>query len=395
LAEQATFHAGQDGRLSRRSLSKIHTSQRKVVYKAKWIIGTDFLYDWGLMENQKRNADTWWDTTLPYRMYAWNFDKMQFTGVTERLIPIIDDWHRTYYKLQDIKNKLIPYIMNLNMTALEAAGFAGKGGQKMKPDEIVDFLLQNFIAPFRETDLLKQNPTGKAAWFELTGQLQIVQQYRIELQAIEMQFMSITGLNEVTNGSSPDPRTLTDNIQAQISSTNNCLWLISRAESKLYFRLTDAIIQDIQLAVQIGQVEGYVKSIGTSTLQYFQVSGDVAIRKFGLFVTDAPTPSERNQFLQDLKLKDAQGMIEPEDYIIIQSTPNLKQAAELLAYKIKKRKEQAHQQQMELVQAQGQQNVQAAQAAEQAKQDDDTDCREKLIQNLHLLKKCGTTRLNK
>lgn len=352
-----------------RQIPEFISAKRKVVYKAKWIIGTDYMYDWGLMENQKRNAETWWDTRLPYRMYAWNFDKMNFTGITERLIPIIDDWHRTYYKLQDIKNKLIPYIMNLNLSALDAAGFAGKGGQKMTPMEQIDFIAQNYTAVFRETDLLRgQGRAGKAAWFELTGQMEIINQYRIELQNIEHLFMSITGLNDITNGNTPDPRNLTPNVEAAMRSTNNCLYLVSRAERKLYFGNTENAIANIQLSTQKNDMEGYVKAIGSDSIQYFKLSDDVAFRKFGLYVTDSPTPAERQAFSQELSIKDANGMIEPEDKIIILSCRNFKQAAELLAYKIKKRKELAQQNQIQQQQAIAQANGQQAMQLEQVKQ---------------------------
>lgn len=344
------------------------SAKRKVVYKTKWIIGTDFMYDWGLMENQKRNKDTWWDTTLPYHMYALNFDHMNFAGITERLIPVIDDWHRTYYKLQDIKNKLIPYIMNLNMSALEAAGFAGKAGTKLKPDELLDLILQNYVAPFRETDLFAKNNTGKAAWFEQTGQLEIVLQYRTELQNIERLFMSITGLNDVTNGNTPDPRNLTPNIEAAVASTNNCLYLVSRAEKQLYQRLTEAIIADIQLAVQNGDVEGYTMALGSNAVQYFKLSKDIAFRKFGLFVDDAPTNAERQAFAQELQIKDANGLIEPEDKVIIMDCRNFKEAAERLTYAIAKRKEQAQQNQIEQQQAIAKANGDAAITVEKEKQ---------------------------
>lgn len=344
-------------------------AKRKVVYKGKWIIGTDYMYDWGVMENQKRNEETWWDTKLPYRMYAWNFDKMNFTGITERLIPVIDDWHRTYYKLQDLKNKLIPYIMNLNLSALDAAGFAGKGGTKMKPDELVDFLLQNYVAPYRETELLSKSNTGKVAWFEATGQLDVIAQYRIELQNIERQFMSITGLNDVTNGNTPDPRNLTPNIEAAMASTNNCLYLVGRAEKKLYQGNTESIISNVQLSARNNDLEGYVRALSNDSVTYFKLGQEVAFRKFGLFVADAPTPAERQAFAQDLNIKDANGLIEPQDKAIILSCRNFKEAIELLAYKVNKRKEQAQQnqiaQQQAIAQAQGQQAMQLEQMKQQ------------------------------
>ena len=326
-------------------------ANRKVVYKCKWIIGTDYIYDYGLLENQKRNKETWRDTTLPFIMYSWNFYKMEFSGITERLIPIIDDWHRTYYKLQDLKNKLMPYIMNLNLSALEAAGFAGKGGGKMKPDEIIDFLLQNFVAPYRETDLLSKSSHGKVAWFEGTGQLEVIMQYRNELATIENLFASVTGLNDVTNGSTIDARSLTTTVNAQITSTNNCLYLVARAEKMLYQRNTESIISNIQLSVQNNEIEGYVKALGMDTMKFFKISKEIALRRFGLFVDDAPTAQQKQEFAQELQIKDANGLLEPEDKIIIMSCRNLKQAAELLAYKVKKRKEAAQKFELEKITA--------------------------------------------
>ncbi|MEG8004574.1 hypothetical protein, partial [Listeria monocytogenes] len=77
-----------------------------------------------------------------------------------------------------------------------------------------------------------------------------------------------------------------------------------------------------------------------------------AFRKFGLFVTDAPTPAERQAFASELQIKDANGMIQPEDKIIIMECRNFKEASERLAYSIKKRQDIAHQQQIEQSQAQ-------------------------------------------
>lgn len=352
-----------------KQLPEFMEANRKVVYKGKWIIDTEYMYDWGLMENQKRDKETWWDTTLPYRMQAWNFYKMQFSGITERLIPVIDDWHRTYYKLQDLKNKLIPYIMNINLTAIEMAGFAGKGGGAMPPKEQIDFIFQNYAAVFRETDLLKGGQTGgKAVTIEASGQLTAFAHYYQDMQQIEGRFMTITGLNDVTNGNTPDPRNLTPNIQAAMQSTNNCLYLVGRTEKKLYHRNTEAIIGNIQLAVHMGKVEGYVKALGNDAMQYFEITKEVALRKFGLFVGDAPSQMERQQFAQDLQIKDANGMIEPEDKIIIMDCRNLKQATSLLAYKIRKRKEVAQQMELQKIDANNKGQQQSTMMLEQVKQ---------------------------
>jgi hypothetical protein len=76
-------------------------STEKVMYKAKWIIDTEFLYDYGLSENMVRRQSCWWDTGLDIQLYAWNFERMRFHGLTERLMPLADDVQLTWYKIQN------------------------------------------------------------------------------------------------------------------------------------------------------------------------------------------------------------------------------------------------------------------------------------------------------
>jgi hypothetical protein len=189
-----------------------------------------------------------------------------------------------------------------------------------------------------------------------------------ELQGLQQLMRDISGLNEFTDGSTPNAKTLVPGINAAVQSTNNALYLIQNADKQLMNSLSDAIVQRIQVAVQLGKVEGYAKALGSDTVRFYQINPAISNYELGIFVRDAPTYEERQAFIQDLNLKDSQGLIDPQDKLIVMSCQNLKQAGELLAYNIQKRKEEAHQQQMELVAQQGEQNKQVAAMAEQMKQ---------------------------
>lgn len=340
---------------------------RKVVYKLKWLIGTEMMYDYGMQENMKRKQSSWWDTSLSCHLYAWNFYNMQFAGVTERLITIEDSLCLTWYKLQNLKNKLIPYLIKLDINALEGVNF-GKGGKKMTPAELVDFMLQEFVVLYRSTDLLSKNPNYDPARIEATGQLAAFKMLYEEFSSLLQMMRDVSGLNEYTDGSTVNPKNLNSTNEGMEMSTNNALYLIMNADKQLMNRLSDAIVQRIQVAVKLGKVEGYAKALGSDTVKFYQISPDISNYELGIFVKDAPSYEERQAFYQDLNLKDSQGLIDPSDKIIIMSCTNLKQGAELLAYNISKRRQEAHDQQMQLVQEQGQQNMQIAQASEQMKQ---------------------------
>lgn len=349
------------------ALPKFLPITRKVVYKCKWLLQTDFMYDYGLSENMIRKQSSWWDTKLDYILYSWNFYKMQFAGITERLIPLEDKACLLWYKMQNLANKIIPYIINMDLNSFEGIAM-GKGGKDWTPAQAVDFLYQNFTAVYRSTDLLSKNPNYKPVSVEQTGQMGLFGEYRNEMMSVIEMMRQVSGLNEMTDGSTPNAKNLTATTETANISTNNALWLIVNARKQLMIRLADANIAKGQIAVKLGKVQGYRKALGQETVSFLQIDPNVSNHEFGIFLEDAPTDTQREAFIASLNQKEYAGLIEPEDRILVMSCRNLKQADIVLAYRIKKRKEAQQQNQLQVQQAQAQGNMQVAQATEQMKQ---------------------------
>ena len=339
---------------------------RKVVYKCKWLIQTDYMYDWGMSENQIRKPSSWWDTKLNIQLYSWNFYKMRFAGITERLIPLEDKASLTWFKLQNMSNKLIPYLINIDLNALEGVDFGG-GGSKMDPTKVMDFIFSNFVVPYRSTDLLSQNPNYKPVSIEASGQLAVFGQLYQELQNTLDMMRQVSGLNELTDGSTPNAKTLVPVANAAMESTNNALYLLSFADKQLIQELADAIVSKVQIAVKLGKVEGYARALGDETVKFFKINPDISIHEFGIFIQDVPSDFERQQLIQELNIRDSQGLIEPEDKILVMSTKNLKMASMILAYRIKKRREKLQEFELQKIQQASQGNAMATQVAEQEK----------------------------
>lgn len=339
---------------------------KKVVYKCKWLIQTDYMYDWGMSENQIRKPSSWWDTDLNIQLYSWNFYKMRFAGVTERLIPLEDKASLAWFRLQNMANKLIPYLINVDLNALEGVDFGG-GGDKMKPDKVMDFIFSNFVVPYRSTDLLSQNPNYKPVSIEASGQLAVFGQLYDDLMRTIDLMRQVSGLNELTDGSTPNAKTLVPVANAAMESTNNALYLLSFADKQLIQRTADAIVSKVQIAVKLGKVEGYAKALGEETVKFLQINPNIAMHEFGIFIQDAPQEYERQQLIQELNIRDSQGLIEPEDKILVMSCRNLKQAAMVLAYKIKKRREKMQEYELQKIREASQGNAMAVQTAEQEK----------------------------
>lgn len=345
------------------------TNCKKVSYKGSWIIDTDFMHDWGMRENQNRKLSSWWDTDLDLQLYAWNFHRMQFTGITERLMPFEDRACMAWFNLQNLSNKLIPYLINLDMNAVEGAFPFGKGGQKGKPSDVIDFIFSNFIVPYRSTDLLSRNPNYKPVSIEATGQLGAFSQLYDQLTHTLEMMRQVSGLNELTDASTPNSRTLVPVAEAGIQATNNAIFLVSEAEKNILLRTADAVIQKVQIAVQLGKIEGYVKALGANTVKFLQISPDIALHEFGIFIEDAPTEEQRQMLWQDISMKESQGLLTVGDKAFVLTVRNFNQAYKVLDYKIKKRQEELRQFDIQKIQEGAAANGQQNQMQEEMKQE--------------------------
>lgn len=347
---------------------KYINSTTKVVYKASWIVDTPYMHDYGLKENQNRKLSSWWNTDLDIYILAWDFFKMQFTGITERLIPFEDRACMLWYNLQNLSNKLIPYLINIDFNAVEAVNF-GKSGGAQKPSDIIDFIFSNYVVPYRSTDLISRNPNYKPVSIEATGQLAAFGMLYEQLQATLGMMQQVSGLNELTDGSTPGERTLVPVAEAAVQSTNNAIYLVADAYKDVLRRLCDGIVQKVQIAVKLGKVQGYAKALGANSVQFFQINPDISLCELGIFIDDAPTDEQRQALWQDINIKESQGLLTPADKYFIMTCRNLGEAVQLLDYKIQKRKEALQADQVETQQKQGEMNAYVQQAAEMAKQD--------------------------
>ena len=339
----------------------------KVVYKGKWIIGTEYIFDYGLATDMKRAKDSLADTKLSYHIIAPEFWDMRAYGMMEQLIPIADAIQIAWYRLQNAINQARPKGIIIEMGALEDIPL-GKGGKRMTPMKVLDLYNKTGTLVYRKADS-QGRMTNYKPIEELENGLgrDVMSYYQIIQNHIQM-LRDITGMNEMTDGSTPDPRTLTTVAKLAHEGTNNSLAHIINGEKQLLESLSNAIILRIQDVAARGGVKGYVRSLGNNTMKFFQMSPNVALYEFGIFLEDKPTDDQRALLMQQVQAGQAQGTLDIEDAIIIQNTDNLKVAQQLLAYKIKKRREQQQQEAMQQQQMNAQVQQESAMVAEQAKQ---------------------------
>jgi len=351
-----------------RQKNKYKKTEYKVVYTCKWIIGTDFIFDHGLKTNMKRQKGAMMDTELSYHLYSPDLHNMRSLGIMEQLIPIADNIQIAYYRLQQSIAEARPKGIMIEMGALEDIPL-GTSGNQLTPMEVIDLFNKKGVLVYRKVDI-QGRPTNYRPIEELQNGLgnDVMNYYQIIQNNIQM-IRDITGLNEFTDGSTPDGRALTTTAKLAVESTNNSLASISEGERHLLNKLCGAIVIRIQDVFENGgNIEGYRKALGTNTIEFFRVNPNINIHEYGIRVEDKPDDEARARLLAFMQANLQQGLIEMEDAILIETTDNLKVAQQVLAYKIRKRKEELEAKAMRQQQQNGQIQMQSAQASEQAKQ---------------------------
>lgn len=343
----------------------------QVVYKAKWIVGTEYCYDFGLMEDQKVPQDPKKKakSDLSFKFYAYNFYEMKAQGMMERLVPYLDEYQLTIYKIQNWKNRAIPSGYWISLDALENVAL-NKGGKNMTPRELIQMFAETGIIVGRtlsaDGSQMFQNsppiiPIQNSVMSELAG-------YYQDLLNTIQQIERITGYNDVTMGEAGQ-KTLVPGYETGNISTNHALHPLKFAEEYLTEKLAEDVLLRMQQGIKKGGISGYATALNTNTLKFMQISPAIALRNYGIMLQEKTSDEMKMWILQQMQQDIMNGLLDTSDAIYVLNTHNAKQAQQILAYKVGKNKQLAHAQQMQIVQQQTEGNQQAAIAQEKAAQE--------------------------
>jgi hypothetical protein len=345
---------------------KYKRKQVQGIYRCKWIVGTDIIFDYGKQYDIKRDPINMARAKSSYHINACDFFDMKTFSRMEAIIPYADAIQLAYYRLQHELNTSVPKGFNINLAALEEVSLSG-GGQTMKPSDIIDLYLQRGVLVSRSTTFDgRQNPPAITELQGGTGGA-IAEYWNLINQNLDM-IRQTLGLNELTDGSTPNPKLLTTVAQLAASGTNNALSDIIYSDKQITQSLSEAIIIRVQDIVRTTDGVALADSLGKGTVELLKVSPDITKYTFGISIVDKPTAEEKAKLDELIKVALQQGQLDISDVIRLNNIPNIKQAELFLAYKVRKNMERKQQEALQMQQQNGQIQQQSALAAEQAKQ---------------------------
>jgi hypothetical protein len=341
------------------------TGQYTAIYKCKWIIGTDYIYDSGLATDMKRKKNALRDTSFSFHVVAPSQDQMRFFGIVETMIPVADQIQIMWLKLQNYILNMVPPGIRFNLDALENINL-GHGGEAWKPSKILDLYRQRGDMAFRGLDKegnpfagVPIEPIQNFVTGEIQNMVMIINSYLGLLR-------DNIGFNEITDGSTPDPRTLNGVANIAYQNTSNALSSLFKAEKYLNESVSDALLVRMQDAFSKGH-KGYLAALGGNTMKFWMSKTDITAHELSLVVEDKPSDEEMMMLNQRMSVAMESGQITVADSTYIDTIDNIKEKAAVLAFRVKKNQEEAHARQMQQIEANGQTQQHSAMVAEEEK----------------------------
>lgn len=345
-----------------REVSKLENAS---VYGGCYILGTDFLFDYGKKNNIPKNIHDISRTNLSYSVCATNLLDMMPKSMVDSCIGFADQLQITHLKIQQAVAKAKPDGIIIDIEGLENVQL-GKGGE-LQPLELHDIYEQTGVFYYRSKNPEGgfQNPPIREIGNSIRNINELVTLYNHYLKMIR----DATGINEVMDASSPKSDALVGVRQQALAAANNAIYDITNASMVLYKK----VCSDIVKCVQVIHPESvlykiYENAIGKENMGVLSSFQNLAMYNFGVRVVKEMEEGERQYLEQNIQIALGQKEIDLEDAIAVRQLKDVNQAERLLVIRRKKRMAQAQQVAMQNSQQQAQIQQQSTQAAAEARQ---------------------------
>jgi len=307
----------------------------EMVYKGKYIIGTEHIFDYGHADNIVRPKSNLTEAIIPYSIYSPNLKDMDSKSVVERMIPFADQIQLAHLKIQQLMAKAKPKGSAIELGAIENVT-KGDGGV-FSPLEIQDIYQQTGNLYYRlQQDDGSQAPAAPIQ--ELGGGIGGALQELVAIYQYNMQMIrDVTGINEARDASMPSKDALVGVQKMAVLASNNATRFLNQAYINIYEHMSKCLALRVSDLVKYkGAYEGYVEAIGEYSMKAISITKDVTMADFGIMIEALPDEEERQMMEQNIQMSLKQDTLRLEDAIMIRTVKNTKLANQMLMQRRKK-----------------------------------------------------------
>ena len=329
---------------------EILVGQKQMVYRCKWIVGTDYVFNYGIDEDIIRPTKN--TVRLPYSIY-----KLSDKSMLELIIPHEDGINLAWLNFQNALSKAAPPGMAIDIDAISNV-FDGKN--QMTPKQIIQIKRETGDLLYSATTHHNQvvSPNAGRPVYDLPGGVGAYLQEQMRTIDFNIQMIrNITGINEVVDASAPSPNALVQTSEMAAESTNKVLYQMYFAYKTVKEATASNLSYRIQSIIRYTDYKPYMNVVGTSILEMFKSGSPISDSSYGITLRMKPGVAEKNSLMQKANEYYAKGTIKLSDIMKVESIVeggSIKQAQLYLAHKENEYEKLEAQREQERIQAQSQ-----------------------------------------
>jgi surface antigen len=352
-------HQDKFGKVRKSDNKKTHITKTLMVYKCKWIVGTEYAWDYGHQFDIPRPTPS--EARLSFHAYD-----MKAGSFIKRMIPLLDSIQLSWLKLQNAKAKAAPSGLAVEMGSLNNVTI---GNKKLAPLDVLKIRNQTGDLLYQATThrTFMPSQTNYKPVQELQGGLGAQGMEYLGLISADIeQIRGIIGINKVADASSPSSDQLVGVSEISLQATATALKPIYSAYITIKERMCKNVALRIQLIVKFNKSYelSYFKAFGKSITETLKIGSEVNNAMFGIRIEARPSQQEKQQILETAQAalqvgKQGSPLISYGDWMMVQNFVNLgmlKFARAFIAHREQMAQEKMDAKQEEAITLQGQQN---------------------------------------
>lgn len=298
---------------------EVEKYSRQCVYKAKLIVGTDYVFDYGKEYNQTYVKD---DKGKQRVVFPYRFNRTGSTSLVSRAIGFIDDLALAVYKKRQALKKLPPppgvYI--------EESAFQNVtvGGNKMNAKTCMKLFQDEGYLIGNTQNLWGTNTVGRSPISEIpTGIITQLTLFNAEIEFNIAQIERCTGVNEIFAGATPQSETGLGVANIAINATQNALFPVIKTYENCFEGTMRVCAKKWQVSAMHMDTPGRKKKPHDRALGFLKVGKGMDFNDFLIKIQAGATEDEKLMLMQDIRaLQDVRrqsgsGGIRSSDYVML------------------------------------------------------------------------------
>jgi hypothetical protein len=343
----------------------IFRNEIRNVYRCTWVMGTDYVYDYGLMTNMQRAANAIADTKLPVAMYTT--DGMSSIGNIETLL---DQFQLNWLQFQAHTASSKPPGIAIEKNALVRAAMGpGQSGKKVDWKKLLQMYAESGNIVYDGLDP-NGNPYPQHPFVELKNGLSEGAVKHLDIMITMLDFIrTVLGINALTEGEAPAPRIGKAVAEMSFGATQDALAYLNKGYKSLYEQTCKLILGLIPDTVEKGQLPGMQEALGMETMRFLDLNKDLGLLEMGIYIEEGPDDLIRQRISDAIAESIKKDQLDAEDAVYIELEENPYRAIQYLRIKKKKKAREKQAMDQQNIQLQAQENGKIEQMKIQAQQD--------------------------